>query len=66
MDWEKCPKDDIYCMNASFVEGGFPKSDDYEGLTLCPSNSIIQSGFIPNDWINGMLAWKIQTYDRSF
>lgn len=60
VDWEKCPRDDIYCMNASFIEGGFPKSVDYGGLTLCPTNMIIRSGFVPDDWINGMLAWKAQ------
>lgn len=60
VDWEKCPKEDTYCMYASFVESGFPKSDDYDGLTLCPSNMIIHSGFVPGDWINGMLAWKIR------
>jgi hypothetical protein len=47
-------------MNAGFIEGGFPQSEDYEGLTLCPSNTIIRSGFAPDDWINGMLAWKIR------
>jgi hypothetical protein len=61
LDWEKCPKDDTYCMYAGFVEGGFPISEDYDGLTLCPSNTIIRSGFLPGDWINGMLAWKVRT-----
>ena len=60
VDWERCPRDNIYCMNASFVEGGFPKSEDYGGLTLCPSNTIIHTGFVPNDWINGMLAWEVR------
>lgn len=60
VDWEKCPKNDTYCMNASFIEGGFPQSEDYDGLTLCPSNTIIRSGYAPDDWINGMLAWKIR------
>jgi hypothetical protein len=60
VDWEKCPNNDTYCMNAGFIEGGFPQSEDYEGLTLCPSNTIIRSGFAPDDWINGMLAWKIR------
>jgi hypothetical protein len=60
VDWEKCPKGDIYCMHASFVEGGFPKSDDYFGLPLCPSNTIIHSGSIPDDWINGGLAWRVE------
>jgi hypothetical protein len=48
-------------MYAGFVEGGFPKSEDYGGLTLCPSNTIIRSGFSSADWINGMLAWKVRT-----
>lgn len=60
VDWEKCPKGDTYCMNAGFIEGGFPQSEDYDGLTLCPSNTIIRSGYAPDDWINGMLAWKIR------
>jgi hypothetical protein len=60
VDWEKCPKNDTYCMNAGFIEGGFPQSEDYDGLTLCPSNTIIRSGFASDDWINGMLAWKIR------
>lgn len=60
VDWEKCPKNDTYCMNAGFIEGGFPRSEDYDGLTLCPSNTIIRSGYAPGDWINGMLAWKIR------
>lgn len=61
VDWEECPHDDTYCIYASFVEGGFPKSEDYDGLTLSPSNTIIRSGFVPNDWINGMLAWKVKS-----
>jgi hypothetical protein len=60
VDWEKCPIDTTYCMQAGFVEGGFPRSEDYGGLTLCPSNTIIRAGFIPDDWINGMLAWKVR------
>jgi len=60
VDWEKCPRNDTYCMNAGFIEGGFPQSEDYDGLTLCPSNTIIRSGYAPSDWINGMLAWKIR------
>ena len=60
IDWEKCPRNDTYCMHAAFVEGGFPMSEDYDGLTLCLSNTIIRSGFIFDDWINGMLAWKAQ------
>lgn len=65
VDWEKCSNKDIDCMNASFIEGGFPQSEDYDGLTLCPSNTIIHSGFAPNDWINGMLAWKIRVIPNS-
>ena len=60
VDWDKCPKGNIYCMNASFVEGGFPKSEDYLGLRLCPSNTIIHAGSIPEDWINGILAWRVK------
>lgn len=60
VDWGKCPINDIYCMNAGFIEGGFPRSEDYDGLTLCPSNTIIRSGYAPDDWINGILAWKIR------
>ncbi len=56
MDWGRGPKNDTYCMNAVFLEGGFPQSEDYEGLTKCPSNTILRSGFVPDDWINGMLA----------
>lgn len=59
VDWDKCPRDGTYCMYASFIEGGFPRSEDYGGLTLCPSNSIIYSGFLPRNWIDGMLAWMI-------
>lgn len=65
VDWEKCPKNDTYCMNAGFIEGGFPHSEDYGGLTLCPSNTIIRSGYAPSDWINGMLAWKIRVIPNS-
>jgi hypothetical protein len=65
LDWDKCPKDDTYCLYAGFVEGGFPKSEDYGGLTLCPSNTIIRAGFLPDDWINGMLVWKIRIISNS-
>lgn len=65
VDWEKCPKDDTYCMNAGFIEGGFPRSEDYDGLTLCPSNTIIRSGNAPDNWINGILAWKIKIIPNS-
>ncbi len=65
VDWEKCPKNDTYCRNAGFIEGGFPQSEDYDGLTLCPSNTIIRSGYAPDDWINGMLAWKVRVVPNS-
>ena len=65
VDWEKCPNNDTYCMNAGFIEGGFPRSEDYDGLTLCPSNTIIRSGYAPDDWINGMLVWKIRVIPNS-
>jgi hypothetical protein len=61
VNWEMCPKDDTYCTYASFVEGGFPESEDYDGLTLCPSNTLLRSGYISDDWINGMLAWRVRT-----
>lgn len=61
IDWEKCTRNDTYCMNAAFVEGGFPMSEDYDGLTLCPSNTLIRSGSISDDWINGMVAWRVRT-----
>lgn len=65
VDWEECPQNDIFCNNAGFIEGGFPRSEDYDGLTLCPSNTIIRSGYAPGDWINGMLAWKIRGIPNS-
>ncbi|HEX2996704.1 MAG TPA: hypothetical protein VHP14_17900 [Anaerolineales bacterium] len=60
VNWEVCPHDDKYCQRASFIEGFFPMSEDYNGLTICPSNELIYSGYAPDDWINGMLAWKIE------
>jgi hypothetical protein len=63
VNWEACPPDDIYCGYARFIEGGFPTSEDYNGLTLCPSNMLIYSGDGSSDWINGMLAWKIKVVD---
>jgi hypothetical protein len=63
VDWEACSPDDVYCRYAGFVEGGFPTSDDYNGLTVCPSNRLIYSGDGSSDWINGMLAWKIKIVD---
>ena len=60
VNWEDCLHDDEYCQYASFIEGGFPVSEDYYGLTICPSNMLIYSGYVSDDWINGMLAWKIK------
>jgi len=65
VDWEMCPKEDSYCMNAGFVEGGFPMSEDYGGLTLCPSNTLIRSGFISGNWVNGMVAWRLRSWAES-
>jgi hypothetical protein len=59
VNWDACTHDDLYCEYAGFIEGGFPISEDYNGLTVCPSNVLIYSGYAPDDWINGMLAWKI-------
>jgi hypothetical protein len=59
VDWSKCSASDEFCQHASFVEGGFPTSEDYGGLTISPSNSLIYSGSVDDDWINGMLAWRI-------
>ena len=63
VNWDACPRDDKYCQYASFIEGGFPVSEDYNRLTLCPSNTLIYSGYSSDDWINGMLAWKIKIED---
>jgi hypothetical protein len=60
VNWEACSSDDGYCGYAKFIEGGFPASEDYNGLTICPSNELIYSGYASDDWINGMLAWKIK------
>jgi hypothetical protein len=59
LDWSKCPPSDDFCQHASFIEGGFPISEDYGGLSISPSNILIYSGSIDEDWINGMLAWRI-------
>ena len=59
VDWSMCPASDEYCQRAGFIEGGFPTSEDFGGLTLCPSNTLIYSGSADDDWINGMLAWRI-------
>ena len=63
VNWDACSRDDKYCQYASFIEGGFPVSQDYDGLTTCPSNILIHSGYASDDWINGMLAWKIMIKD---
>jgi hypothetical protein len=59
VDWNSCPRTDLYCQNAGFIEGGFPVSPDMDGLTISPSNILIRFGHVSSDWINGMLAWKI-------
>ncbi len=64
--WDACPADSLYCKYAGFVEGGFPVSEDYHGLTSCPSNRMIYSGHAAADWINGMLAWKIRVVRGSW
>ena len=63
VNWDACARSDKYCQNAGFIEGGFPISEDYNGLTICPSNTMIYSGYASDDWINGMLAWKIKIED---
>ena len=59
IDWNLCSSSDRYCEYAGFVEGGFPLSEDYYGLSMCPSNLLIYSGYMPDDWVNGILAWRI-------
>jgi hypothetical protein len=63
VDWGVCRASDKFCQYASFIEGGFPTSEDYGGLTISPSNTLIYSGSIDDDWINGMLAWQIMSED---
>jgi hypothetical protein len=63
VDWSMCSTSDEYCQHAGFVEGGFPISEDYGGLTLSPSNTFIYSGSVDDDWVNGMLAWRIISED---
>lgn len=63
VDWSSCPARDEFCQHAGFIEGGFPTSEDYGGLTISPSNTLIYSGSVDNDWINGMLAWRINSED---
>ena len=60
VDWSTCPRTDLYCQHAGFIEGGFPVSEDFGGLTISPSNTLIRWGSVASDWINGMLAWKIR------
>lgn len=59
VDWSACLVSDEFCQHAGFIEGGFPTSEDYGGLTISPSNTLIYSGSVAHDWINGMLAWQI-------
>ncbi len=63
VDWSACPGSDKFCQHAGFIEGGFPTSEDYGGLTISPSNTLIYSGSVDDDWINGMLAWRIISED---
>jgi hypothetical protein len=63
VDWSACPASDKYCQHAGFIEGGFPTSEDFGGLTISPSNTLIYSGSVGDDWINGMLAWRIISED---
>lgn len=63
VDWSACPAMDEFCQHAGFIEGGFPTSEDYGGLTISPSNTLIYSGSVDDDWINGMLAWQFTSED---
>ena len=63
VDWSACAASDKFCQHAGFIEGGFPTSEDYGGLTISPSNTLIYSGSVDDDWINGMLAWRIISED---
>jgi hypothetical protein len=63
VDWSSCPASDKYCQHAGFIEGGFPTSEDFGGLTISPSNTLIYSGSVADDWINGVLAWRIISND---
>ncbi len=63
VDWGACPASDKFCQHAGFIEGGFPTSEDYGGLTISPSNTLIYLGSVDDDWINGMLAWRIISED---
>lgn len=59
VDWSGCPASNEFCQYASFIEGGFPTSEDYGGFTISPSNTLTYSGSLDDDWINGILAWRI-------
>ena len=59
VDWNACPASDKFCQHASFIEGGYPTGEDYGGLTMSPSNTLIYAGSLDDDWINGILAWRI-------
>src|SRR6266540_4719221 len=63
VDWSACPARDEFCQHAGFIEEGFPVSPDMDGLTISPSNTLIYSGSVDDDWINGMLAWRIISED---
>jgi hypothetical protein len=63
VDWSACRASDEFCQHAGFIEGGFPTSEDYGGLPISPSNTLIYSGSVDDDWINGMLAWRIISED---
>jgi hypothetical protein len=63
VDWSACHASDQFCQHAGFIEGGFPTSEDYGGLTISPSNMLIYTGSVTDDWINGMLAWQIISED---
>lgn len=61
VDWTGCPPVDLYCQYAGFIEGGFPTSEDFNGLTISPSNMLIHWGSVgTGDWVNGILAWRIR------
>lgn len=66
IDLEKCYSvdDKDFCELLSFVEGGFLKSPDYAGLTISPSNELINSGYLPDNWWNGMLCWPMSPVEE--
>ncbi len=63
VDWSACPANNQFCQHAGFIEGGFPTSEDFGGLTISPSNTLIHWGSGSSDWINGILAWRIISED---